>query len=153
MPARIRPKLKYADNKIPVKWVREYLFEKYPNIFLEDFLIEAVINAYIDYIKHNLFENKIVKIISLGKFWVKEKILDSGKPQYYPKFTSSRHLILNLRQTRDSLTEAEKRSIAEKERFIAETWERKKARLKEVQEAKHPIMDVPLFLRKNIRRD
>jgi hypothetical protein len=152
MAGKIVPRLKYVDNKIPVKWIREYLFEKYPNIFLEDFLIEAIINAYIDYIKHNLFDNKMVKIISLGKFWVKEKILANGNPQYYPKFTASRHLILNLRQTKGSLTEAEKRAIADKEKFIAQTWERKQARLKEIKAARHPIMEVPLFLRENIKR-
>lgn len=152
MVGKIRPRMKYAANRVVTSWIRTYMFEQYPNLFLDDYVIEAIVNAYIDYIKHNLFQENEVSIISLGKFWVKKKLLDNGKDQYYPKFKASRHLILNLRQAKDSLTPAEVRSLEEKEKFIREVWERKQQKLREVKEADNPVKDVPLFLRSPISR-
>lgn len=116
-------------NRAVVEWVKLFLFDEYPDVSVPEYLIESIFLGVLDFIKAGLEAEEDITIPSLGKFHTKKKESRFGKEQYYVKFKASRHLVLNLRQVKGTLTEAEHRDIAKKREFVQNMWEKKQVRV------------------------
>lgn len=123
-------KLKFYNNRFIVDWIKMYLFDEYPDLEIEGYVIEAILLGLIDYVKTAIEAEYPITITSLGKFYTKKKPNRRDEMQYYVKFKASRHLVLSLRESKGTLTDAEKREIIKKREFVQGVWERKQARLK-----------------------
>lgn len=142
-------------NRAVIEWIKVYLFDEYPDLRIEDYLIESIFLGVLDYIQAGMEAEEDISIPSLGKFIIKKKENKYGNMQYYIKFKASRHLVLNLRQQKGTLTEAEKRDILKKREFIQQMWENKQARLEKAAQRKEgkrfmsPTMSEILRARQN----
>lgn len=122
-------RLKFPYNRELIDWIYLYLFDEYPDVFIERHIVEAVVLGMIDYVKQGLEKGEETRIIGLGKFRINRKLNQAGKEQIYPKFKFSRNLVLGLRQVAGTLTEAEAKEITSKIEFIQTMWDKKKARI------------------------
>jgi nucleoid DNA-binding protein len=122
-------KLQRFHNRFIVEWIKVYLFDEYPDIQMEDFLIESIFMGFLDFVQAGMEAEEDVLVPSLGKFVIKKKENKYGNMQYYIKFKPSRHLVLNFRESKGTLTEAEKIDIEKKRKFIQSMWDKKQQRI------------------------
>lgn len=135
-------RLKFPNNLALVSWIKLYLYEEYPDIEVPQFIIEAILLGFIDYIKAGLTAGQILTITSLGKFFTRKKENKYGNEQYYIKFRPSKHLVMGLREAKGTLTDYEKRAIREKEVFVQHAWNSKQQYLEKRAKQRQVRIDI-----------